>query len=104
MRIILLAFLLALVFTSATGAKAETYKVWQYTDDVYVVLMESSCQKPKTGLRVQAIRNDGRVITGCYVPDVKNMIRITWDNNDFAVLELRPFVPMSDAMFKMINK
>lgn len=101
MKILLIALIVLLISTSL---KAETYRVWQYTDDVYVVLMESSCQKPKTGLRVQAIRNDGRVINGCYVPDVKNMIRITWDNNDFAVLELRPFVPMSDAMFRMINK
>ena len=98
---LLLAFITLLFSVSAI---AETYRVWQYTDDVYVVLKESACQKPKTGLQVTALREDGKVIKGCYVPDVKNMIRITWDNNDFAVLELRSFVPMSDTMFKMMSK
>jgi hypothetical protein len=98
---VLLAFILLLVSVTAT---AETYRVWQYTDDVYVVLTETACAKPKTGLQVKAIREDGKVIKGCYVPDVKNMIRITWDNNDFAVLELRSFVPMSATMFNMMNR
>lgn len=98
---VLLAFITLLFSVSAI---AETYRVWQYTDDVYVVLTETACAKPKTGLQVKAIREDGKVIKGCYVPDVKNMIRITWDNNDFAVLELRSFVPMSDTMFNMMNR
>ena len=98
---VLLACILLLGSVTAT---AETYRVWQYTDDVYVVLTETACLKPKPGLQVKAIREDGKVIKGCYVPDVKNMIRITWDNNDFAVLELRSFVPMSDTMFNMMNR
>lgn len=96
-----LAFISLIISASAL---AETYRVWQYTDDVFVVLTETACMKPKTGLQVKAIRQDGKVIKGCYVPDVKNMIRITWDNNDFAVLELRSFVPMSDTMFNMMTR
>lgn len=98
---LLLAFITLLFSVSAI---AETYRVWQYTDDVYVVLMESSCQKPKIGLQVKAIKDDGKTIEGCYIPEGKNMVRITWYNNDFAVLELKNFVPVSDTMFKIMNR
>lgn len=98
---VLIAFI-PLLF-SAT-AIAETYRVWQYTENVFVVLTETACAKPKTGLQARAVKDDGKTIEGCYVPEGKNLVRITWYNNDFAVLELKNFVPVSDTMFKMINR
>ena len=98
---LLLAFILLLVSVTAT---AEIYRVWQYTENVFVVLTETACAKPKTGLQARAVKDDGKTIEGCYVPEGKNLVRITWYNNDFAVLELKNFVPMSDTMFKMMNR
>jgi hypothetical protein len=98
---LLLAFIILLF---SVGATAETYRVWQYTENVFVVLTETVCVKPKTGLQARAIKDDGKTIEGCYVPEGKSLVRITWYNNDFAVLELKNFVPMSDTMFKMMNK
>ena len=98
---LLLAFILLLVSATAT---AEIYRVWQYTENVFVVLTETACAKPKTGLQARAVKDDGKTIEGCYVPEGKNLVRITWYNNDFAVLELKNFVPMSDTMFKMMNR
>ena len=98
---VLLAFITLLFSVSAI---AETYRVWQYTENVFVVLTETACQKPKTGLQARAVKDDGKTIEGCYVPEGKNLVRITWYNNDFAVLELRSFVPMSDTMFNMMIK
>ena len=66
--------------------------------------MENACKKPRTGLEAKAIRDDGKSIQGGYVPEGSGMIRITWDNNDFAVLELKNFVTMSSAMFNIMNK
>lgn len=96
--------LLSLLLLVSTTANAETYKVWGYTDDVFVVLTENVCKKPKTGLEVKAIRSDGKTILGCYVPEGTGMIRITWYNNDFAVLELKNFIEMSTTMFNIMNK
>lgn len=100
MRIVLAVIFLLF----SVNALAETYRVWQYTENVFVVLTETACTKPKTGLQARAVKDDGKTIEGCYVPEGKNMVRITWYNNDFAVLELKNFVPVSDTMFKMMNR
>lgn len=97
MRVLLLVLLLV-----STSAMAESYKVWRYTENVHVLLTENACVKPKVGLQVRAVKDDGKKIHGCYVPEGKNMIRITWDNKDFAVLELKNFEPVSEAMYNLI--
>ena len=98
---LLLACITILYSVSAT---AETYRVWQYTDNVRVVLTETACKSAKAGLQARAERDDGATIIGCYVPEGKNMVRITWENKDFAILELTNFNPISSTLYKMMNK
>ena len=56
----LLVAFMSLLFS--VSAMAEIYRVWQYTDDVYVVLTETACAKPKTGLQARAVKDDGKTI------------------------------------------
>lgn len=100
----LLSMILGGLLALALEAKADDYLVWQYSDNVRVVLTEFPCRKPNVGLRVMAQRIDGNYVNGCYVPEGKDMIRITWSNNDFAILELKHFVPVSETMYNLMNR
>lgn len=77
-------------------AKCETYLAWQFTKDVRVVLKQSpgTCKK---GNQAVAQRIDGAFIPGCWVYEPNaDFIRITWHNDDFAVLRIKDFTQVKE--------
>lgn len=77
-------------------AKSEIYLVWQFTDNVRVVLKQTpgNCKK---GNQAVAQRMDGAYIPGCWVYELDpELIRITWHNNDFAVLKIKDFTQVKE--------
>lgn len=77
-------------------AKAETFLVWQFTDQVRVVLKQSG-GKCKKGNEAVAQRIDGAYIPGCWVYEPNpELIRVTWHNGDFAILKIKDFTPVKE--------
>lgn len=84
--------LLLILALFSTPAFADSYLVYQFTDDVRIVLSTSSPCKDTKGLQAAAQRIDSSVIRGCWVPEDPKMIRITWSNKDFSIFEENKFV------------
>lgn len=77
-------------------AKAETFLVWQFTENVRVVLKQTpgNCRK---GNQAVAQRIDGAYIPGCWVYESNpELIRVTWHNGDFAVLRIKDFTTVKE--------
>ena len=77
-------------------AKAETFLVFQFTNEVRIVLKQTkgNC---KSGNQAAAQRIDSKFIPGCwaYEPNPE-LIRITWHNGDFSVFRIKDFTPVVD--------
>jgi len=88
--------LLALLLLTPLSALSANYLVWQYTDNVRVVLSEHQ-GKCKAGKEAVAQRIDGMFIPGCWALEPNpELIRIDWHNGDFSVLVLKDFTPVKE--------
>lgn len=92
--------LAALFFSSV--AKAESYLIYQFSENTRVVINNQSCLvKGLSGSRAAVQFSNGQHIKGCwkYVDGGKH-VRIDWDNpakpGDFAVLRLNDFYSVTD--------
>jgi hypothetical protein len=96
MNYILALALLVISFSAA----AEEYLVFEYNQNVRIVLQAEPCLvKTLTGKRAAAQRSDGQFIRGCWTAvDNGQHIRIEWENpaqpGDFSILNTRDFHPV----------
>jgi len=88
-----LSLLVAFIFCSS--AKAETFMVMQFNDDVRIVLSQSKCEL--AGYRAAAQKINGEFLKGCW--SAKDaMIVIKWEAGDFSEFPVEAFKPTNIEM------
>ena len=76
---LLLSLLVATLLCSS--AKAETFIVMQFNDDVRIVLSQAKCEL--AGYRAAAQKINGEFLKGCW-SGKEDIITIKWEGGDFS--------------------
>ena len=96
MKLWLIVMFIIGILGMSCSASAADYLVWQFTEQVRVVLSPTP-GKCKTGNQASAQSIDGRFIPGCWTYESNpELIRIVWHNGDFSVLRIRDFTPVKE--------
>jgi hypothetical protein len=85
-------------FAYADEAKEE-YLVYQYNENVRIVLSKVECPKENgPGKRAAAQRIDKHYLRGCWLndPDIKGNIKIKWDGGDNSTFPVENFYPVKE--------
>ena len=88
----------------------DEYLVYQYNENVRIVLSNAECPKENgAGKRAAAQRIDKHFLKGCWIndPDIKGNIKITWDGGDsstFPTTNFYPVIEIPEIIVKPKNK
>lgn len=88
---------LALLLLLATSvAHADEYLVYQYNENVRIVLSNTPCPKEFGGKRAAAQRIDKQYLKGCWIPDpkTKENVKIQWIGGDSSTFPVSNFYPV----------
>ena len=90
--------LLLLCLLSYT-AFADEYLVYQYNENVRIVLSNNECPKEYSGKRAAAQRIDKQYLKGCWIPDPKNKanVKIQWIDGDSSTFPVSNFYPVVEV-------
>lgn len=90
-----LTLLLLPLAVSAAEAPDE-YLVYQYNEQVRIVLSNAECPKQYGGKRAAAQRVDNQFLKGCWIndPDIKGNIKIQWIGGDTSTFPVTNFYPV----------
>ena len=89
-------------------AHADEYLVYQYNDNVRIVLSNYECPKQYGGKRAAAQRIDKEYLKGCWIndPKIKGNIKIQWiggDSSTFPVSNFYPVITAPEIIVKPTN-
>lgn len=89
-------YLALLLFLVTSVAKADEYLVYQYNENVRIVLSNYECPKEFGGKRAAAQRIDSEYLKGCWVndPKIKGNIKIQWIGGDSSTFPASNFYPV----------
>jgi hypothetical protein len=92
-----LTLLLLPLAVYATEAPDE-YLVYQYNENVRIVLSNNECPKQYGGKRAAAQRIDSQFLKGCWTndPDIKGNIKIQWIGGDTSTFPATNFYPVKE--------
>jgi hypothetical protein len=90
-----LTLLLLPIVVYATEAPDE-YLVYQYNENVRIVLSNNECPKQYGGKRAAAQRIDNHYLKGCWIndPAIKGNIKIQWIGGDSSTFPATNFYPV----------
>jgi hypothetical protein len=79
-------------------AYADDYLVYQYNENVRIVLSNTECPKQYGGKRASAQRIDKHYLKGCWVndPKIKGNIKIQWIDGDSSTFPATNFYPAKE--------
>lgn len=83
----------------------DEYLVYQYNDNVRIVLSKADCPKEFGGKRAAAQRIDSQYLKGCWIndPAIKGNIKIQWiggDTSTFPATNFYPVVTLPEIVVK----
>ena len=80
-------------------AHADEYLVYQYNENVRIVLSNNECPKQYGGKRAAAQRIDKHYLKGCWVndPSIKGNIKIQWIGGDSSTFPASNFYPVVEV-------
>jgi hypothetical protein len=92
-----LTLLLLPLAVYATEAPDE-YLVYQYNENVRIVLSNNECPKQYGGKRAAAQRIDSQFLKGCWTndSDIKGNIKIQWIGGDTSTFPATNFYPVKE--------
>lgn len=99
------SLLLSCLLLISYHASADEYLVYQYNENVRIVLSKSECPKEYGGKRAAAQRIDSQFLKGCWVndPDIKGNIKIQWiggDSSTFPYINFYPVIELPEIEVK----
>ena len=76
----------------------DEYLVYQYNENVRIVLSKVECPKPYDGKRAAAQRVDKQYLKGCWIndPTIKGNIKIQWIDGDASTFPATNFYPVKE--------
>ena len=76
----------------------DEYLVYQYNENVRIVLSNNECPKQYGGKRAAAQRIDSQFLKGCWTndPDIKGNIKIQWIGGDTSTFPATNFYPVKE--------
>ena len=78
----------------------DEYLVYQYNDNVRIVLSKADCPSEYGGgKRAAAQRIDGQYLKGCWIndPNIKGNVKIQWIGGDSSTFPSKDFYPVVTA-------
>lgn len=100
---------LLLLPLSVYAAEApDEYLVYQYNENVRIVLSNAECPKEYGGKRAAAQRIDKKYLKGCWIndPKIKGNVKIQWiggDSSTFPVSNFYPVITAPEIIVKPTN-
>ena len=76
----------------------DEYLVYQYNENVRIVLSNAECPKQYSGKRAAAQRIDSQFLKGCWTndPDIKGNLKIQWIGGDTSTFPATNFYPVKE--------
>lgn len=90
--------LLSCLLLTSYNTYADDYLVYQYNENVRIVLSNNECPKQYGGKRAAAQRIDKHYLKGCWTndPDIKGNIKIQWIGGDSSTFPATNFYPVKE--------
>ena len=90
--------LLSCLLLTSYNTYADEYLVYQYNENVRIVLSNNECPKQYGGKRAAAQRIDSQYLKGCWTndPTIKGNIKIQWIEGDSSTFPASNFYPVTD--------
>ena len=90
------SLLLSCLLLISYNAYADEYLVYQYNENVRIVLSKADCPKQYGGKRAAAQRIDKHYLKGCWTndPKIKGNIKIQWIDGDSSTFPATNFYPV----------
>jgi len=94
-----LSLFLIMLFGIAIICHADEYLVYQYNENVRIVLSNAECPKEFGGKRAAAQRVDSQYLKGCWVndPKIAGNIKIQWIGGDSSTFPAKDFYPVVEV-------
>ena len=91
--------LLSCLLLTSYDANADEYLVYQYNENVRIVLSNAECPKEFGGKRAAAQRIDSQYLKGCWVndPKIAGNIKIQWIGGDSSTFPAKDFYPVVEV-------
>lgn len=91
--------LLLCFLVTSYNVYADEYLVYQYNENVRIVLSNNECPKQYGGKRAAAQRIDSQFLKGCWTndPTIKGNIKIDWIGGDSSTFPASNFYPVTDV-------
>lgn len=93
------SLLLSCLLLISYNTYADEYLVYQYNENVRIVLSNNECPKEYGGKRAAAQRIDKHYLKGCWVndPKIKGNIKIQWIGGDSSTFPASNFYPVVEV-------
>lgn len=90
--------LLSCLLLTSYNTYADDYLVYQYNENVRIVLSNNECPKQYGGKRAAAQRIDKHFLKGCWTNDpvIKGNIKIQWIGGDSSTFPATNFYPVKE--------